>query len=397
MSKERFCPECGQPADADERFCRDCGAEVPFESNDDTTTAEEMLNKVKPSGTTEPIIGAGARANVSGGINQSSMTHANINTSSVDNSSTVHHNTTIVMEKDEAEYCEVCGNPFDDRHARCPKCGKEICFDCKVKGKNRCVECEKKSINEYRLAFQQLLLTTNSNIGIAGRQMMDQKARELDVEDTKADIEKEMTELYKPANKATQPAVVSASSSDRPVQSQEASQKGVGALTGSHQRPIPKSGSSKSKWIPLSVILLAVVVGYIFMSKKDEPVKNAPVTPPTEQKQTGTKQETPTVQSQTTPPVTASEKKEVQTEKVPSQPVAEKKDADYDAGMTAFDNGKGLDAVRLFKKSGSAKSYYMLGLIYENGCGTVGSNGMMARKNFKKAADMGHKDAKAKL
>ena len=104
MSKERFCPECGQPADADERFCRDCGAEVPFESNDDTTTAEEMLNKVKPSGTTEPIIGAGARANVSGGINQSSTTHANINTSSVDNSSTVHHNTTIVMEKDEAEY-----------------------------------------------------------------------------------------------------------------------------------------------------------------------------------------------------------------------------------------------------------------------------------------------------
>ena len=99
MSKERFCPECGQPADADERFCRDCGAEVPFESNDDTTTAEEMLNKVKPSGTTEPIIGAGARANVSGGINQSSTTHANINTSSVDNSSTVHHNTTIVMER----------------------------------------------------------------------------------------------------------------------------------------------------------------------------------------------------------------------------------------------------------------------------------------------------------
>lgn len=48
----------------------------------------------------------------------------------------------------------------------------------------------KKSINEYRLAFQQLLLTTNNNIGIAGRQMMDQKARELDVEDVKADIEK---------------------------------------------------------------------------------------------------------------------------------------------------------------------------------------------------------------
>ena len=37
MSKRRFCPECGQPVNADERFCPDCGAEVPFESNDDTT------------------------------------------------------------------------------------------------------------------------------------------------------------------------------------------------------------------------------------------------------------------------------------------------------------------------------------------------------------------------
>ena len=81
------------------------------------------------------------------------------------------------MEKEEAEYCEVCGNPFDERHARCPKCGKEICFDCKVKGKNRCVECEKKSINEYRLAFQQLLLTTNSNIDIAGLHIRSNKTR----------------------------------------------------------------------------------------------------------------------------------------------------------------------------------------------------------------------------
>ena len=110
MSKERFVRNVVDPRVRNERFCRDCGAEVPFESNDDTTTAEEMLNKVKPSGTTEPIIGAGARANVSGGINQSSTTHANINTSSVDNSSTVHHNTTIVMEKDEAntvKYVEI--------------------------------------------------------------------------------------------------------------------------------------------------------------------------------------------------------------------------------------------------------------------------------------------------
>ena len=90
-------------------------------------------------------------------------------------------------------------------------------------------------------------------------------------------------------------------------------------------------------------------------------------------------------------------KKEEQPAKVEQQPVVEKKDTDYDAGMEAYEKKNGLDAIRLFKKSGSAKSYYMMGLIYENGCGTVASNGMMARKNFKKAADMGNKEAKAKL
>ena len=65
--------------------------------------------------------------------------------------------------------------------------------------------------------------------------------------------------------------------------------------------------------------------------------------------------------------------------------------------MKAYEAGNGLDAITAFKKSGSAKSYYMLGLIYENGCGNVGENAMMARKNFKKAAQLGSEEAKAKL
>lgn len=396
MSKERFCPECGQPLESDERFCRDCGAEVPFIQDDKPVSIEAMQNKIKPSETNEPIIGTGARANITGGINKTSTTHANINTSSVDNSSTVHNSTTIVMGKEEAEYCEVCGNPFEERHARCPKCGKEICFDCKVKGKNRCVECEKKSINEYRLAFQQLLLTTNGNIGIAGRQMMDQKARELDVENSKADIEKEMIETYKPANKATQPAVVDHSSLDTSMRSQESGQKGVGTLTGTQPHPVPRSGSGRNKWIPLSVIILIIFAGYFFLSKKDHSPTDTPVIPQTEQKQSVTPKTAPAVKPKATPPATTV-KKEQQPVKAEPQPVVEKKDADYDAGIEAYEKGKGLEAIRLFTKSGSAKSYYMLGLIYENGCGTVGSNGMMARKNFKKAAEMGNEEAKGKL
>ena len=45
MSKERFCPECGQPVNADERFCPDCGAEVPFEPTNNTGIPEGPLNK----------------------------------------------------------------------------------------------------------------------------------------------------------------------------------------------------------------------------------------------------------------------------------------------------------------------------------------------------------------
>lgn len=73
------------------------------------------------------------------------------------------------------------------------------------------------------------------------------------------------------------------------------------------------------------------------------------------------------------------------------------KDANYEAGMSAYDAGNGLDAVKAFNKSGSADAYYMLGLIYEQGCGTVGKNAMLARKNFKKAAELGSAAAKAKL
>jgi TPR repeat protein len=65
--------------------------------------------------------------------------------------------------------------------------------------------------------------------------------------------------------------------------------------------------------------------------------------------------------------------------------------------MAAFNAGNGLDAVKAFTNSGSADAYYMLGVIYEQGCGTVGKNAMLARKNFKKAAQLGSAAAQAKL
>lgn len=54
--------------------------------------------------------------------------------------------------------------------------------------------------------------------------------------------------------------------------------------------------------------------------------------------------------------------------------------------MKAYKSGDALEAIKCFKSSGSAESNYMLGVIYEQGCGNVAANTMMARKYFKAAA-----------
>lgn len=383
MSKEKKCPECGERIEADECFCQNCGAKV---------LVEETPNESNVADT--PIVGAGARANIMGGIHQTSTTHTNtnVNTSNVDNSSTVNHNTTYVMNEKKKEFCEVCGNPLEDKHARCPKCGKEICLDCKVKGKTRCIECEKKAMNEYRVAFQQLLLTTNGNIGVAGRQMMDQKARELDLEDVKISIEKELTEIYKPSNRAVQPEVVPLVATIGTTEEQVTeSAKGIGTLDG--RMPIkPKNTNSGSKiWILLVAILVVVIAVFLILNKTEETsitIENV------QQEELSEQSGNASLPVKQQPQETVI----VEQPRIVEQPVVvEKTDSNYDIGMKAYESGKGLEAVSAFKKSGSAKAYYMLGVIYENGCGNVGKNAMMARKNFKKAADMGHEEAKSKL
>jgi hypothetical protein len=72
-------------------------------------------------------------------------------------------------------------------------------------------------------------------------------------------------------------------------------------------------------------------------------------------------------------------------------------DSAYVEGMAAFEARQGLEAIQAFNRSSYPESYYMLGLIYEQGCGTIGKNPMLARKNFKKAARMGSEVAQTKL
>lgn len=394
--------------DIDERLCPECGAEVENPAAA-TPVAKEPVGSVSSAGSEAPearVFGTGSRNNISGSVNTSttntntSHMNTNIQTSSVDNSSVVN-NTTIVMEgKKTPEFCEVCGSPFEGKHARCPRCGKMICFDCKVKGKNRCVECEKKAVNEYRMAFQQLLLTTNGNIGAAGRQMMNQKARDLDVEDVKAGIEKELMEEYGPAPRAEQPTVVP---NKAKAMGAAGSSTSVGSKGDVFVSLPPAKGGGGLKWLVL-VVLIAVGAGVFFLLGRggsseeqtvapevvEQPV--APVTSPAKPAPTAAPTSQPTPKAQPTPAATP-DPKPVQAAK----PAAPKRDANYDAGMAAYNKGDGLEAISKFKASGSAEANYMLGVIYEKGCGNVGANAMMARSFYKKAANQGHAEAKAKL
>lgn len=433
MSKTKFCDECGYAMDINETRCPECGAEVKnpvanepaVPSPGREPVALSPGRKTTDDGAADAAaVGIGKNANIMGSVNTTTsntshtntnvqtnnQTNTNVQTSNVDNSSVVN-NTTIVMEgKKTPEFCEVCGSPFEEKHARCPKCGKMICFDCKVKGKNRCVECEKKAVNEYRMTFQQLLLTTNGNIGAAGRQMMNQKARDLEVEEVKAAIEKELMEEYKPTTRAEQPTVApNASKATSTAATESATAKGGVVDNRAPLRPTgtaKKSGGGSSKWLVL-IVLLAVGAGAYFLLGKgdateapvpEETVTEQPAAPAASQatspsKPTATTVTQPTPQPQSAPAVTAPAPKPA----TAAKPAAPQRDVNYEAGMAAYNQNDGLEAISKFKASGSAEANYMLGVIYEKGCGNVAANAMMARSFFKKAANQGHAGAKAKL
>ncbi len=418
MSDKKFCPECNAPLEGNEMFCDNCGASL--KNINDNSINEENTNAIATNRESE---GDNiSRSNIMGSVNKTTTnnTSNNVTTNKIDNSSSTStvtntsssvdnstvNNTTIVMGgKTEAEFCEVCGNPFEGKHARCPKCGKSICFDCKVKGKNRCVECEKKAINEYRVAFQELLLTTNGEIGAAGRQMMNRKAQELDIQDAKKEIESELLEMYKPQQKAQQPTIIpataAAATATAAVQAQNDApekQKGLGSISGGPaMQPIKNtsknSGSSNKMWMFIAGGVAAILLVYVLFGGNGKAPETDSPKAQTAQEQTPAQQTAPqpAVQPTVQQPVAVPSVAET------PAPAVEKPDAKYDAGMKAYESGDGLKALENFKASGSAKSYYMIGVIYESGCGSVGKNAMMARKNFKTAAQMGSSEAKAKL
>lgn len=163
------------------------------------------------------------------------------------------------------------------------------------------------------------------------------------------------------------------------------------AKSGGYAAPIAKSSSGINKLVTFAGVAALVVIAFVLLRNRGD----APQTP----------QEEPAVVEQETPiqevaPVrTAAPRVETVREAAPVQaaPAQSVTDANYDAGMQAYNSGDGLEAVRKFQDSGSPQALYMLGVIYEKGCGGVEANAMKARSFFKKAAAQGHADAKAKL
>ncbi len=442
-TKERRCPECNAIIKPGESFCLNCGATVQHEE-ESAVQAEQRPMEDFPNVTTDSVpVSDGdviSRSNITGSVYKTNNTSVNnTNTTTInDSSNTTTNNTrnvntnvlnrststsnsnnvtnttnTIINQQAAPEFCTVCGKSLNGSNkARCPKCQKTICSDCLVSGKNRCTECEKKAVDEYRLAYQELIYTTNGNIGVAGERLMKRKAEELNVVDSAKKIEDDILALFK-SSRREEPQ-------QQPQSAQSEESKGVGALSG--RKPLTMSKEEKktnkgggSKFILIAIILIAVA-GYFFFTGSD---RKADTAVETKNEQAEAKQEVEAKQeaevkresevkkeaevkkeTKTEPTVVAQPKAQeaVQTAKpAPVKAVTVAKDNNYEDGMKAYEANNGVEAIKKFKASGSAKSQYMIGVIYENGCGTIAKNAMKARQAFKEAAKLGSEEAKAKL
>ena len=180
--------------------------------------------------------------------------------------------------------------------------------------------------------------------------------------------------------------------------------KGIGAIAGG-QGNKPKTGNntnSNTKTIIAACIGLVVVIGLFFIIKTpgDNSIpQEENAIPESVEKATGSSDtessaaDRPSISTEAAPEAN----EPAATKKQTKAPVEKATDSNYEKGMKAYKSGDALEAIKCFKSSGSAESNYMLGVIYEQGCGNVAANTMMARKYFKAAAKMGSEAAKAKL
>ncbi len=222
-----FCKECGASVPLGSKKCPECGEPVPASA---ASVASRPVPAAAPSGAGSAPAG---RKIIASSVSENNATDnsQHVNTTSTDNSSHVH-NTTIIQGGAGTDYCGVCGSVLEKNHAKCPKCGKKICPSCKANGKSRCIDCDKKAKEEYRLEFRGMLLEMGGKLNAFGRRMMDETARKLDITaEEKAEIEKEFASYAQGAATSFSDGVKTASAPDVAQSAFSASPR-VSAATG---------------------------------------------------------------------------------------------------------------------------------------------------------------------
>lgn len=337
------------------------------------------------------------------------------------------------------KFCPSCGEPTTPEMKTCPNCGENLMDEASVKTNENEVLKKAQSILEDNEASKDgIQIGSRSNVvgGITGRKIETQSM----TENNNTHVEANTTNSISTSNVDNSQKVVNSNTNNvtyniiyqNPVQGgpqipnqgqgipdfnpggpqqinptpqgvpNDKNQKGIGAIAGD-QGIKPKTGENtngNTMKIIAACIGIAVVVGLFFVFKTPgettsqqndstpkEQVKEVAGSGYTEQPATRQVQSEEFIEVKTAPAST--KKTATPTEKVT--------DSNYEKGMKAYQSKEGLDAIKYFKSSGSAESNYMLGVIYEQGCGNVAANAMMARKYFKTAAKMGSESAKAKL
>lgn len=344
MNTNKFCPSCGEPTTPDMKSCPNCGEnlvdEMPAQTseNEALKKAQAILEETEAS---KDGIQVGSRSNVVGGI-----TGRKIETQSMteNNNTHVEANTT---------------NSVSTSH---------------VDNSQKVVNSNTSNVT-YNIIYQ--------NTGQGGGPQLPNQGSGIPGFNPGQPM---------PAN----PTPQASSSSNGP--------KGIGAIAGG-QGDKPKTGGSNNdnmKKIMAICVGLVIVIGLFLVLRKPGEA-TVPQKDETPQEQIEKASGSNYTERSTSDQASGSSKEIQEVSTAPAStkkvtPAAEKvTDSNYENGMKAYNSKDGLEAIKCFKSSGSAESNYMLGIIYEQGCGNVAANAMMARKYFKAAAKMGSEAAKAKL
>lgn len=337
MNTNKFCPSCGEPTTPDMKSCPNCG-EILVDETPSPTNENEALKKAQAildeTEASKDGIQIGSRNNVVGGI-----TGRKIETQSMTENTNTHveANTT---------------NSVSTSH---------------VDNSQKVVNSNTSNVT-YNIIYQ--------NAGQGGPQLPNQGAGIPDFNPGQPRQDNPMPQTSPNSN----------------------AQKGIGAIAGG-QGDKPKTGGNSNgnmtKIIAACVGLAVVIALFFFLKTPGDTTTPSKENTPQEQV------EEVAESNYTSGEVSSEAAPEVRTAPASikkTAPAAEKAtDSNYEKGMKAYNSKDGLEAIKCFKSSGSAESNYMLGVIYEQGCGNVAANAMMARKYFKTAAKMGSEAAKAKL